>query len=112
MGFLRAMHLLQLAQRRPRKSDLKSRYRYESAGTVIHAKKCLTKAERAEVDAIGLELAHTTDEKRMRELLTEIAMKKIKFVPVKRAVLQDHSKYSGEKLRATYADRGISRKKR
>jgi hypothetical protein len=92
-GLMRAFHFLTQSKRRVPKP----KFTYEPAGSVVHAAKRLSKQQRVEVTAIVSELESldptaSSDSERIKELITELSKRPVKFVPVKLETRIDLSK--------------------
>jgi hypothetical protein len=84
MGLMKAFHFLAKQQQRP----IKPKYRYEPAGSAIHASRRLTAEERNAVSSKLDELktldpSDRKNDERIQKLVSALGKLPVKFVPVK-----------------------------
>jgi len=94
-----AMQVAAQNQRRATQPPKHPKYRFERAGSAIHAKNCIAAVEREAINSLTKQMreAHDAgDNERFNELLAEIQRHPVRFVPIKRAHLQVYGKtYDG-----------------
>jgi hypothetical protein len=88
------------------------RYAYAKTGSAVHFKRRPSIAQRLQAVRMQLELRGTKDVDARREVLRKHKDLPVHFVVVKTAILLDHSRYTGEKLRAIRATGGAREKAR
>lgn len=105
-GYIKAM--MQIAQRNAA-PQVSKRPRYTIVRddvVAVHAKGCVSEVERQKINEIiaSVEAAPTMEEK--AERVRQLPGSKVNFVNLKRATLNDHSRYPAEKLREIRAAGG------
>lgn len=94
-GLIKAMGFLAQGSTKPPKRKFDEIH----FGTVIHAKHCLTVAERDAVTTLLNEIHDETDPEKGKELVHRLRTQHaVKGVRVKRAIRIDHSRYQGDLL--------------
>ena len=103
-GYIKAFALIAEGQAKRAQKPSK-RYDIQHAGTVVHAKHCISNETRAEITAI-LTRIQTAEGDERNDLFRELRGKPVQLVPLRAAILQDRSRYTGEKLREIRAAGG------
>lgn len=94
-SILKAFGLLLQAQSKPR--QVKQKFAYRQFGTAVHAKRRLSKAEAASIDALvaklkALDPRDDANNTAIEGLLKELSALPVKFVPIKYEQRIDYSK--------------------
>ena len=84
MGLMKAFHFLTMQQQRP----IKPKYRYEPAGSAVHASRRLSVEEQKEVrskldELKTLDPADRKNDERIQKLVSALGKLPVQFVPVK-----------------------------
>ena len=92
-GLMKAVHFL--SQQRHR--NLRQKFEYQEAGSVVHASRCISKSDRERVDVLlkqvgKLDAANPENHSQIENLISELSKLPVKFIPVKREIRIDRSK--------------------
>jgi hypothetical protein len=108
-GLIKAWGLLAQKKARDNGPPKRPKYTYEPLGSVIHLKRWLRGEDRQIMGQILDKVRNAPNPQLQAEFVKALPRHMIKFVAVKRAILNEHSRYSGEALREIRKKKGVGR---